>query len=404
MVHLIRVFIGYQFRSSRFKRTEIDKILIEAFSKAESDINLNKSVADKIKIRPKLQYLLSGKAISNQILSKISAADLCIFELSDLNPNVMLELGYALGRTKPCIFLQHEDEEISKIPSDLSGVYMLRYNDDTLDAKIGYEVYQHVNNVLEKRNAELIGKATKNEDLDTLRIFWNIEKHEKAIVVCPEIPEEERLVYADVASRDYLRLAKFADLDSLYLMKDFIAHTFPEVQTLEYTSGMMPDEAYRDNLILIGGPAWNKVTEMLMDKIQSPFYYVDGGRGNDDPLIERDTNNKYLPVLNNDGTLKYDFGLFVKIPNPFNRKKFLFIINGIRTYGVLGAAKCFTLEEQAIENCNTIYKRLEIGANFAALIKIPLINNYVVPPNLATGDLISFYNYSPEDMKFYSVG
>ena len=141
-----------------------------------------------------------------------------------------------------------------------------------------------------------------------------------------------------------------------------------------------------------------------MDKIQSPFYYVDGGRGNDDPLIERNTNNKYLPVLNNDGTLKYDFGLFVKIPNPFNRKKFLFIINGIRTYGVIGAAKCFTLEEQAIENCNTIYKRLEIGANFAALIKIPLINNYVVPPNLATGDLISFYNYSPEDMKFYSVG
>ena len=153
MKHQISIFIGYQFKSTQYTRSEIDKIIIDSFEKAESDIN-NK-FADKIKVRPILQDMLSGKPICNQIFTQIENADFCIFELSDLNLNVMLELGYSLGLKKLCILMQYNDENIPNVPSDLSGLYIIKYDYETLGAKIAYEIYQNSITIMNRRIQEI---------------------------------------------------------------------------------------------------------------------------------------------------------------------------------------------------------------------------------------------------------
>ena len=391
--NVVRVFVAYQFRSSHFKRSEIDKAIVDACEKAQEDINRGRK--EQIKIRPIAQDLLSGETINKQILAKIAGADFCIFEVSDNNPNVMIEMGYALGMGKKCVYLQYEEQPLSSIPSDLSGLYILRYDEETLGAKLGYEIFRRSLDILDLREAEIVRVTLENEGVKLQRTLWNLDIAAKLYIICPEIPEIRRPWYADSKARDYLRLAKFADLDSLDCLKGFLTRKYPRMDIRENTSVEMPDEVYKENLVVLGGPgfdpevgAWNKVAEHLLRETHSPFNYVDGGWGKDDLITEVVGNRQYVPVLNENGSLRYDYGVFIKMPNPLNRKALLFLINGIRTYGVLGAARCFISEEYAVENCNYIFQRLGTNSNFAVLMKCPVIgHNYVVQPNLSRGDL-----------------
>lgn len=60
-----------------------------------------------------------------KICQKIQAAKYCIFVLTTLNPNVIFELGIALGLAKRCILMKSEDTEI---PSNLKGIQYIEYD------------------------------------------------------------------------------------------------------------------------------------------------------------------------------------------------------------------------------------------------------------------------------------
>ena len=68
---------------------------------------------------------LSGGHVFDKISGAIDRSFICIFELSDANkPNVFLELGYALGKNKPCFFLLRKG---NSMPSDLQGFDRIEY-------------------------------------------------------------------------------------------------------------------------------------------------------------------------------------------------------------------------------------------------------------------------------------
>jgi hypothetical protein len=53
----------------------------------------------------------------------------------------------------------------------------------------------------------------------TLRRFWRLSAHTHVDIVCSEIPESERPTFASPHDRNYLRYAKFADLDTLIYVR-----------------------------------------------------------------------------------------------------------------------------------------------------------------------------------------
>ncbi len=60
-----------------------------------------------------------GEHLFNEIARNIISADIAVFDTSDLNPNVMLEIGVAL--TWGVRVLPIKEEKCQKPPSDISG-------------------------------------------------------------------------------------------------------------------------------------------------------------------------------------------------------------------------------------------------------------------------------------------
>ncbi len=68
------------------------------------------------------------------------------------------------------------------------------------------------------------------------------------------------------------------------------------------------------------------------------------------------------------------------------------MINGIHTYGVYGAAKCFSLfDEQDIpsNNCKEVIEKLGDDPNFTIILRTKIIHRKVMTPRINRKDLIA---------------
>jgi len=106
----------------------------QIFSKVEEAIErLNRTSTSKYNIRvarADLSKPLSITSLEDHLKNHIDNCDFAIAEISQLNPNVMFELGYAVGIDKPVIILVQKGTEV---PADFSGRLYFEYQLDQLD-------------------------------------------------------------------------------------------------------------------------------------------------------------------------------------------------------------------------------------------------------------------------------
>jgi len=76
----------------------------------------------------------SGTFVFNSIRQRISTADVVIFDITQFNPNVMIELGMALEMqlaqesvAKVFLILEAKSFEPTLLPSDLAGYFLTNY-------------------------------------------------------------------------------------------------------------------------------------------------------------------------------------------------------------------------------------------------------------------------------------
>ncbi len=69
-----------------------------------------------------------GALFTSFILERIRRADLIVADVSQHNPNVMYELGFAHALRKPTILLASTKSDDSKLPADLAGFRYLLYD------------------------------------------------------------------------------------------------------------------------------------------------------------------------------------------------------------------------------------------------------------------------------------
>lgn len=123
------VFLGYQFKSNYCRQVDLLSCIQLAVNIANQDLN-----KDGLKLSFKRVGSNEGLHISCEICEQISDASICIFEISDKNPNVLFELGLAAG--KEIILLKHINSP--DVPSDLSGIKYVNYHDE--DSLEGLEI------------------------------------------------------------------------------------------------------------------------------------------------------------------------------------------------------------------------------------------------------------------------
>src|SRR2546421_1066636 len=78
-----------------------------------------------------LKDIHAAGRITDDILSGIQKAALCVSDLTQSNPNVMWETGYAMALGKPTVLIS---QDVETVPFDLKVHRVLPYRLDALDA------------------------------------------------------------------------------------------------------------------------------------------------------------------------------------------------------------------------------------------------------------------------------
>jgi len=116
--NILYVVLGYQFHSKHY---DPDKLKINLEDNLQNTIKAYKKLPGSSDVTLSFQPLAAGygEHLFNEIARDIISADIAIFDTSDLNANVMLEMGVAL--TWGIRVLPIKKEGCPKPPSDISG-------------------------------------------------------------------------------------------------------------------------------------------------------------------------------------------------------------------------------------------------------------------------------------------
>ena len=95
-----------------------------------------------------------GEHLFNEIARDIISADIAVFDVSDLNPNVMIELGVALTWGVRCLLVKNE--KCPEPPADISGQTWADYKDGTsgrdfIDTEHGRKMLRMVERAARKK-------------------------------------------------------------------------------------------------------------------------------------------------------------------------------------------------------------------------------------------------------------
>ncbi len=342
-MHRIDIFFAYQFNSVTISRIDRDAAIGKGVQAVETELQQTHS---PLELKWKIVDLDSGDFLKTQIEDLILNSGIFVADISENNPNVMFELGmaYALSRMQelPIVLLCHKDKDISDIPSDLSGVYVEKYESEYFQVILQKELKKACIRFIQ--STELI----RSRQLTKLG-FWGLQAGTDVDIVCSEIPEDELPEYADPHDRDYLRYARFADLDSLIHIKTHLASIFPMIRFRDFTASEHKSTEYK-SLIVIGGPAWNKRFKILQESL--PVQFVDLPEEIDDILVFREgyecSDVKLRPIESEGGKIDRDVSLVCRMTDVSGRTQFLF--GGSLTHGVLGACKGFLSMNVGVKN------------------------------------------------------
>lgn len=121
----LRIVFGLQFKSRHYDRGRLESEVKKMLELAVETYNDAKTV--KLKLSFRALAAGYGEHLFNEIARDILSADIAIFDTSDLNPNVSLEMGVALTWGVSVFPIKCEGRP--KPPSDISGQTWADYVD-----------------------------------------------------------------------------------------------------------------------------------------------------------------------------------------------------------------------------------------------------------------------------------
>jgi hypothetical protein len=243
-----------------------------------------------MRLDPQLRHLITGQAAgpdaadgTDEIVRLVSAIRLAIDKLGS-HERLFAEVDFNLISEHSYPTLTDRQESLARERKCVAKT-VRRHADQALDTLALIIAAGDLASLISRnRVPERPAAPTRHQSpggdwwRHALRSFWRLAPDATVDVVCSEIPEPERPSFASPGDRNYLRYAKFADLDSLIYVRTRLAQACPDVTVRDFS----PSEHFStdaDSLIVIGGPPWNaKFREFLP---QLPFYFESHPLGED---------------------------------------------------------------------------------------------------------------------------
>jgi|SRR5579862_3345234 len=258
--------------------------------------------------------------------------------------------------------------------------------------------------VYDKLEAELLRlrSAVSGESAEKEPAFhrtWHFPDADLVTIFCARLPNEQIGSFGDTSNPNYTELHTYADADALIELFGHIRAENPSATVHFKTPAEIEADDLTGHIILMGGVAWNEITERLSDMANLPVRQVtDAGLESGDIFIaETDGEDRqFWPIFAGDDkqVLVEDVGLLARVPNPNNSSLTLTICNGIHSRGVYGAVR--TLTDARLRDANERYIATKFGdvKSFALLMSVRLIKNKAVTPDF-NGPGAVLYQWAP---------
>jgi hypothetical protein len=234
------------------------------------------------------------------------------------------------------------------------------------------------------------------------RRSWNFQDAGPATLVCPQLPKEETGSLADPSNPNYTELLSYADLDALVELHGHIRAENPTMDVFyKPSSGVQPDDL-TGHVILIGGMAWNEITERLSELARLPVKQVKDSSLDSGEIFVAEADGKekrFMPKLGGgDGDqIVEDIGLLARVPNPLNSSRTLTICNGVHSRGVFGAVRSLT--DARLRDANEKYISSNFDSeSFLILMSVKVIEGKTMTPDFSSTDGV-LYLWQRDDVK-----
>jgi hypothetical protein len=159
----------------------------------------------------------------------------------------------------------------------------------------------------------------------------------------------------------------------------------PSSKLVREYSPYYPEEQLKEDMVSIGGPVNNSVTRRLMAYISEKVSFEPESG---DLLDKFSTASKrYEATYDDNDVILSDYGLILKIPNPFDITREVMVLAGCDTPGVLAAARSISLNPEGKTATKAMRKSLRRFAyfrdnSFVAIVKCNVIGNEIGIPEL----------------------
>jgi hypothetical protein len=220
------------------------------------------------------------------------------------------------------------------------------------------------------------------------------------IVICPDAPTEVQGSLAKEDDPNFTKLQKYADLDALIELYGHLRAENPTLDVFHRLASEVVSDDLSTHVIVLGGIGWNEVTLTIQSAIsQVPITQaaVDDLKDGDIFRVETtDGVESFYPEYKELGEVKKlvaDVGYLARLRNPFKVSRTLTICNGVFSHGVYGAVRCLTDTKVREENEKYLANRFP-GGEFAMLLRIPVVRNETVSPDLQNPD-VRRYEWAP---------
>lgn len=352
----LKTFIGYQIKSKYHTRKDF-KLMGEALNGY-----LNK-LSPRIQLEIEFGEFPPGARLWDEVISKIASSHVTIFDISENNPNVLLEAGMAFGMGNHVVFLRSNQSDNS-VPSDLKSFIYLPYQNKStlLQESFLHSIADSIKFYLER----------SHDPYFYHRLLWSLNPVSNTVIVPGRLPENR----TGNRFEDYIHIRTYSDLDAVFSVIETIHRLYPKMNiSIQSANAVndLPKNWEQSNIIVIGGPDFNHITKEFEDLCPIEYKY---GPGKDDIwLLHKITGVEYRPEFytENGKNRAKDYGFFLKInPGKFNTARMIFI-GGAHAWGVYGAAmllSCKGCDKSAASYINAKVLTENFGSDPSLLIPV----------------------------------
>lgn len=216
------------------------------------------------------------------------------------------------------------------------------------------------------------GRTSRLRTINSTRRFWHPLRPDSRVHVTAS------LVPTQATTKEYRRPATgLGELQAYaYVHESLFSAGLASSIVGVSMSDALPSEAYRRDIVTIGGSQLNQVTGLFLEHTNIAFQVL-----NDPPkrVVDLERGEEFRPKLEKHSIL-VDYGIITHIKNPFEKHSRVLVLQGAHTFGTAACGRILTADY--ISHLNKAVHSIK-GDNWQAVVRCVVRGHEVLPEVVA---------------------